>query len=62
MPYRHFPPPGTIDDKGLCFIVKDDDGHALACTYYENEPGRRYAANLVINIAKLPELLKRPQY
>jgi hypothetical protein len=39
--------------------------------YYENEPGRRAAANLLTSdeaqriaagIAKLPELLMRPQY
>ena len=61
--------PWTIDDNGACFIVRDHNGHALSCIYYENEPGRRAAANLLtrdearrIDIAKLPELLKRPQY
>jgi hypothetical protein len=67
MPCRRFPPPWTIDDNGSCFIVKDDDGRSLAYA----EPGRPSAANLMtrdearriaINIAKLPELLKRPQY
>ena len=70
MPIRRFPPLWMIDDNGSCFIVKDDDGRALA--YCENEPGRRSAANLMTrdearriainNIAKMPELLKRPQY
>ena len=30
-----------------CFIVKDHNGHALAYVYFENEPGRRVAANLL---------------
>jgi hypothetical protein len=47
MPVRHFPPPWTIDDTGACFIVRDHNGQALAYAYYEGEPGRRTAANLL---------------
>jgi hypothetical protein len=56
-----------IEDNGACFIVRDNKGQALSYGYYENEPGRRTAADLptrdearriAINIAKMPELAK----
>jgi hypothetical protein len=65
---RRFPPPWTIEELDACFVVRDHDGQALAYVYYEEEPGRRSAAKLLtrdesgriaINIAKLPELLKK---
>ena len=67
---RRFPPPWSVEDNGACFIVKDRGGTALGYVYYEQEPGRRTAANLLtrdearriaVNIAKLLELLGRPQ-
>jgi hypothetical protein len=54
------------DHNGTCFIVRDTNGLAVAYVYYEQEPGRRTAANLTTedearriaaNIVKLPGLL-----
>jgi hypothetical protein len=67
---RRFPPPWSVEETDACFIVRDVNGHALAYVYFEEEPGRRSAAHLLpatearriaANIAKLPELLTKPQ-
>ena len=57
---RRFPPPWIAEKTEACFIVRDH-------IYFEDEPGRRSAANLLTrheaqriaaNIAKLPQMLK----
>jgi hypothetical protein len=73
MPARRFPLPWSVDDPDTklgqdCYIVRDATGYPLAYVYFEDEPGRRSAAHLMtrdearriaVNIAKLPELLRR---
>ena len=47
MASRHFPPPWIADETEACFVVKDRSGTAVAYVYFEEEPGRRAAANLM---------------
>ena len=68
---RRFPPPWDIEEfDRSCFIVRDNNGQALAYVYFEADAGRRTAANLLTrdearrvaaNIAKLPRLLGQAQ-
>jgi hypothetical protein len=45
---RRFPPPWAIEEHNqACYIVKDAGGQALGYFYFEDEPGRRSAANLL---------------
>jgi endo-1,4-beta-D-glucanase Y len=68
---RCFPAPWTAEEaNNACFIVKDANGFAVSYVYFEDEPGRRAAANLMTKdearriaagIARLPELLRAEQ-
>jgi hypothetical protein len=66
---RRFPPPWSVEELDACFVVRDSNGQQLAYVYFEDESGRRSAAKLLskdevrriaANIAKLPELLRKP--
>ena len=44
---RRFTPPWSVEETMACFVVKDFRGQKLAYVYFEDEPGRQAAANLL---------------
>ena len=45
---RRFPPPWIVEEyRGISYIVRDTNDFAVAYVYFESEPGRRAAANLM---------------
>jgi hypothetical protein len=65
---RRFPPPWTVDEQRLCFVVRDQTGQAVARLYFEDDSSRRSAGKLLsrdkarwfaVGIMKPPELLRR---
>ena len=68
---RRFSAPWSFDEaNSACYVVRDHNEFAVAYVYFEDEPGRRAAANLMTgdeaqriaaNVAKLPDLLGAEQ-
>jgi hypothetical protein len=38
------PPPWSVEEQSVCYVVRDNKRKRLAHAYFEEEPGRRSAA------------------
>ena len=45
---RRFPPPWLIKELAECFVVRDASGQAFGFFYFEDEPGWRAAAKVLM--------------
>ena len=39
MAQRRVPPPSSVEEIGLAYVVKDSTGQKLSYVYYEEDPG-----------------------
>lgn len=66
---RSFPPPWSSEEHSGYFVIRDNNGRALAYVYYDTKPRRRSdakqqlskdeARRIAASFVKLPELLHK---